>query len=151
MSQVIQLPEYTQLIFRSSFLSILSVISAWNNRCYDNFALASLVMCSSILYWRDPVDGWRRRLDMMAVNGTVLYQVFYSALFIEDIAVRAIYWCIVVSAIECYLLARYYGRVLGDFEVASQCHVGLHLLGNVSNLILYNSLKMTPYHPPYLS
>ncbi len=37
-------------------------------------------------------------------------------------------------------IARRYGRVYHDFDVASKWHMGIHIWGNISNVILYYEL-----------
>ena len=114
--------------------------AAWYNGLDDNFLVATLVLLSSLLYWHDPADGWRRKLDMFCANGTVLYQVAYSVRFLPTTAAVLAHLASVVLAASCYLGARHFGRAEGDFDSASKCHVLLHVLGNMSNILLYDAL-----------
>ena len=41
--------------------------------------LAALVLATSVNYWRFPVDGVRRRLDMACANFAFMYQLLYSS------------------------------------------------------------------------
>ena len=40
---------------------------------------ALLVLCTSLNYWRRPVFGWRRNIDMVAATGSLGYQVLLIA------------------------------------------------------------------------
>jgi hypothetical protein len=136
----IQLPQFSRRIYRSSQLACFSIGGTWYNGLLDNFFLTTAVLFSSLLYWRDPVDGWRRKLDMICANGTVLYQVVYSARFLPTQAATLAHFASVVLAASCYLGARHFGRTKGDFDNASKCHVAMHILGNISNVLLYDAL-----------
>ena len=77
---------------------------------------------------------------MIFSNGSVLYQLAYSARFLPTTAAVLAHFASVVIAASCYLAARHFGRNKQDFDRASKCHVLLHVFGNMSNLLLYDAL-----------
>ena len=138
MPQLVLPPQYSQRILLASCMMTSSVVSAWINNCPDNCALAFLVLCSSLNYWRHPVYGLRRSFDMLCANGSLAYQLFYTSQFTSERG-RAAYWATVAAGGLCYFLGRRFGRT-GNFNVSSSLHCCLHLCGNIGNLLLYDSL-----------
>ena len=67
-------PEYASCIYRVSFISFLSSIYAIYCECYDLAAVPGGVFLTSVNYWRNPVYGWRRNLDMSYVACALIYQ-----------------------------------------------------------------------------
>ena len=139
-SNVIQLPQFSYRIFYSSWLSWFSVIGAYYNKLYDNFILNALCTLFSIIYWYDPIEGYRRKLDIIFINGTLLYQINYTVNLLPTILSLQIYYLSVIIFIFFYICALYFGRIKNDFNLASKCHVLLHIFGNISNLILYDAI-----------
>ena len=126
---------------------LASCASAVANGLPDNASLAMLLFCSSVNYWRHPVLGWRRNLDMVCAVGSLAYQVFYTSTKATD-EVRMAYCTTVAAGCSCYAVSRTFtfyfaakpqwGQVA--FNVSSAAHVGLHLFGNLGNVLLYDAL-----------
>ena len=135
----IQKPEYSIRLYRTCYLMLISMYSAWIHGIIDCFALSVLVFSTSILYWRFPVDGWRRRLDIVCVNGAILYQSIHKARQI-DLLPAFLYYSMVIFIVFFYRTARYYGRTLHDYDMASRYHMLFHIFGNLGNLVLYQAL-----------
>lgn len=135
----IQKPEYSIRLYRTCYLMLVSMYSAWVHGIIDCFALSILVFSTSILYWRFPVDGWRRKLDMICANGSLLYQTLYKAPQIEWIP-ACLYYSMVIFVVIFYRNARFYGRVYHDYDMASRYHMLVHIFGNMGNLVLYQAL-----------
>lgn len=136
-------PQYSRRILMASSVMTISAVSAYRNGCYDNCALAMLVLSSSLNYWRHPIFGIRRSMDMVCAMGSLSYQVFFTSQKCTREA-RFAYWATVFCGCSCYLAARHFSFRYRNFNVSSAFHVGLHMFGNLGNLILYDSLG--PYN-----
>ena len=138
-SKLVLPPQYSRRIFYTSFLSLASVGSAAYNDCRGCVACAALVMFTSLNYWRHPVFGMRRNLDMLTCAVSLSYQLGLAAHSAEP-APRNAYFLSVVGGIGCYGCSRLYSFARADKNTASKFHCLLHVACNVGNLILYDSL-----------
>ena len=132
-------PQYSRRILYTSFLSLASVGSAAYNDCRGCVVCAAMVMLTSLNYWRHPVFGIRRNLDMAVCAASLSYQLGLAAHSVEP-APRNAYFLTVVAGIGCYGCSRFFSFAYGDKNTASKFHCLLHVAGNVGNLILYDSL-----------
>ena len=135
------LPEqYARRIFYTSFGIVASVAWAAYNRRGDCCALASLLLLTSLNYWRRPRFGsWRRTADMVVSWGSVGYQFFVCMPQLPSAPARVVYVATLAASGFCYFRARSFG-LSGDKDTSSWWHCGLHLCGGVGNLILYDAL-----------
>ena len=138
MSRVLP-PEFSRRILTASVFGLASVASSLYNDLPDCAVCASLVVFTSLNYWRNPVYGLRRHMDMAACAGALTYQLSVAAKQ-ADTAPRAAYLLAVAAGGSCYVFARRADLVLKNKDLASRWHVALHLCGNLSNLMLYDSL-----------
>ena len=60
---------YSRRVYYSSMLSAISVLVALQFELYNFAVLAVIVLANSINYWRHPIPGWRRNLDMICAFG----------------------------------------------------------------------------------
>ncbi|KAG9415367.1 hypothetical protein AC1031_008809 [Aphanomyces cochlioides] len=125
-------PQYSSRLFRSSWLTAASVYSAAHHDNWICFGMTLLVLLTSLNYWRHPVHGWRRNLDMSAVFLGFAYHI-YSSLFCASSYHQLFYYAFVVKTAYCYSQA----RAAPNKDVSSRWHMTMHLVGNVGNLILY--------------
>ena len=132
-------PQYSRRILRISALTLASIISASYNGLALNTVLSSTVFFNSVNYWRYPVYGVRRNVDVVCACGSLGYQAIITA-YATTPAARYTYWGAVGAGLCCYLMGRHAGRVLGNKNVSSMLHVGVHVFGNLGNLALYDSL-----------
>lgn len=143
-TDLMQQPKYSTRLFWSSSTIIISVFTALYNNLYYCSLHSLIVMFTSFLYWIHPIDGIRRKIDIVAVNGSIIYQLKYLT---YDIPFYAKY-CYVSSCVFClcfYIMARHYGRrEIPNYDMASRWHVAIHLCGNIGNVILYNGIS--EYH-----
>ena len=135
------LPEqYARRIFYTSFGIVASVAWAAYNRRGDCCALASLLLLTSLNYWRRPRFGsWRRTADMVVSWGSVGYQFFVCMPQLPSAPARVVYVATLAASGFCYFRARSFG-LSGDKDTSSWWHCGLHLCGGIGNLILYDAL-----------
>lgn len=130
-------PKYASRLFRSSFTTVLSVAVAARNGLWDCAALAFLVLLTSLNYWRHPVRGWRRTADMTAVFGGMAYHIYCCALC-DDALYQLAYALFVSNTAFCYFQA----RRAADQDVSSAWHCGVHVVGNLANMLLYVGLSL---------
>lgn len=136
---MIQEKKYALRLYHSSRLTVVSVLVAYLCSVWDCFFLACLVLFTSQMYWRNPVEGKWRKLDMVSVQGSLSYQVLYKALWLHFIP-RVFYYSTVLVVVLYYAMARYQGRVKKNYDLASRCHIVIHVFGTLGNIILYVSL-----------
>ena len=132
---------YSRRLYYSGMLTILSVAVSMHLRMYEFTALATVVLVNSINYWRHPIKGWRRNLDMACAYGVCLYQMSVSFSLTEQWYFIG-YWSTLIIAVSSYSIARRYGRVHRNPDLSSRWHMGIHIFGNISNVILYYGLHL---------
>lgn len=130
-------PRYSVRLFRSSFTTLLSVAVAAQHGLWDCAALAALVLLTSLNYWRDPRRGWRRTVDMTMVFAGMSYHILCCALC-DDPLLQLAYAVLVANVGFCYLQA----RKTADQDLSSAWHCGVHVMGNVANVLLYVGLSL---------
>lgn len=130
-------PRYSKRLFRSSFAACLSVFTAAHHELWACAAVALLVLLTSLNYWRHPVHGWRRTMDMTAVFAAILYHVYCST-FCEDRRYQLFFLLFVAKAAFCYSKA----RQSANKDTSSAWHCGIHIAGNVGNMVLYTGLAV---------
>ncbi|OQS01093.1 hypothetical protein ACHHYP_01839 [Achlya hypogyna] len=126
-------PQYSARLFRSSFLTVASVYSAAQNELWDCCFLTLLVLLTSINYWRHPVHGWRRNVDMLAVFCGMSYHL-YTALYVPSAQHQLLYYVFVLQVFGCYFKA----RSSSDKNISSKWHMTMHVVGNIANCLLYS-------------
>lgn len=161
--QLVLPPQFSRRLLASSLLSLVSLASAAYNGCNGCLGCATLVLLTSINYWRHPLFGafslplappahplalsfpfaWlcigvRRNLDILACAGSLAYQLSVAAK--GEPGPRNAYFSSVAAGLGCYGFSRYYSFTRCNKDVSSWFHCGLHFFGNVGNLILYDSL-----------
>lgn len=129
-------PQYSARLFRSSFITCFSVAFAAKHELWTCASVALLVLFTSLNYWRDPVVGWRRSVDIAAVGVGMAYHI-YCATFCER-AYQASYLLFVLNTAYCYRRA----REAPSQDASSAWHCGVHVAGNVANMLLYTGLAV---------
>eukprot|EP01134_Creolimax_fragrantissima_P008651 CFRG8656 len=128
------MPErFYQRCFQSSNLAILSWIVAFYLKLYVLGTLNLGVWLTSVNYWRKPTIGFRRTLDICVVHVAFWVHIYHS---IYATALNSIYYVVVVAGLACYRNARRY-HFQGNYEYDSRWHCTMHVIGNISNMILY--------------
>ena len=136
----IQPPHLARRLYYSSFITLASVASSVHNGVLDCSCLAALVLATSLNYWRRPVHGVRRNLDIAAAVGSLTYQSLIVAPGVADAGARLAYGASLVAAGSCYAAALAADRLLRRKSLACACHIGLHVCANAGNVLLYDAL-----------
>ena len=136
-------PHLSKRLYYSSFLILGSITSSITNNLPQGLCLSALVLCTSLNYWRHPVFGWRRNVDILAAVSSLAFQCLVTSSQAPGGA-RSAYLFTVGCGGLCYLRSRHIGVKFrgreGTEASSSLWHMGLHVFGNLGNLILYDSL-----------
>jgi hypothetical protein len=137
--------KYSSCIFRVSFISFLSSMYALHCECYDLAAVSGGGFLTSINYWRDPVYGWRRNLDMSYVASALTYQNYRAYLLLSSSSSQQLalltYYTLVGIGIGCYQLSVHLYKKK-DIWNSTYVHCLVHVVANVANVLLYNRVSM---------
>ena len=66
--------EQANYIYHASYLSLCSCLYATYRNYYDFAFVTGIVFLTSINYWRNPINSYRRYIDITAVNTALFYQ-----------------------------------------------------------------------------
>ncbi len=99
---------------------------------YDLALVPFGVWLTSLTFWRQPVYGWRRNLDIAYVSCALGWQVFRSL----GAEYQYTYYALVGSGIGCY--AASWLVHAQSVWLSTILHAGLHILSNMSNVMLYH-------------
>ena len=124
--------NHADFIYFLSHTLLFSSVYAIANQHYDLALAPALVFLSSINYWRDPVRGIRRTLDMITVCSTVVYQL-YRSLSAENMA---LYLFIKILGLLCYPASLYFFDKDEDLSII--LHGFVHIICNIANIVLYS-------------
>ena len=144
MDDCILYPEQYSFIWKASFFSLFSCIYAFYNNHYDLALVPGGVFLTSINYWYKPDYSWRRYVDIGYVHAALTYQLFraYNAEYSK------MYYFTLSLAMCCYLLGMYYYNKK-QYWHSTYAHSMLHLIANISNVILYSG-HIEPINNIYL-
>ena len=128
-------PPWRNPCFFSSFLTIASVTEALRRGVPIFGAGPSLVLASSLIYWRDPVkESSRRSVDLLIVRLGMAWQILLASRYCQAGWVPRLFGSYCVGGC-CYAV----GRVLtvrGRRGVGAAVHCGVHFFANLGNLLL---------------
>ena len=91
------------------------------------------VTFTSVNFWRNPDFSWRRELDIHFVRLSILYHLI-RAYKSEN---RNTYYILTGSAITFYPIGVYF-FIKKKYKYFMISHILVHILGDVSNLVLYS-------------
>lgn len=129
--------EQYSCIFRVSFISFLSFIYALYCGVYDLAIIPGGVFLTSANYWRYPIHGWRRNLDMGYVTFALTYQnyrAYYMATEGHDYIL--LYYALMFFSMTCYPVSLHLHKKK-DLWGSTYVHCLLHIVANIANLVLY--------------
>jgi len=121
------------LIYKTSYLSLCSFCYALYNVQYKLSIVPCMVFLSSILYWHNPINSWRRYLDIVVVNICALYQFNFA--FRSTYAIP--YYIISCIGICFYPIGIYYFKK-NNYWKSTYSHILLHIFANFANILLYS-------------
>ena len=116
-----------------------SCIYALYKEHYDLALVPAGVFLTSVNYWRNPTYSWRRNLDIVYVKTGLSYQIIRAYGSEYD----KLYYIVVFLGISSYMLGIFYYKKKLYWH-STYAHIMLHILGNISNIILYSSNNLAP-------
>lgn len=125
--------EKAYFIWYASWLSLITAIYAIYQKHYFLVLVPLGVFLTSINYWHEPDYSWRRNLDIGYVFFALIYQS-YHALYSSNCFS---YFIFITMALLCFPFGWYYYNN-GDLWISIYIHSGMHLFGNIANIILYS-------------
>ena len=127
-------PSHCKIILRVSWLSAISGTYALYCQHYDMALVPYSVFISSNLYWSRPVFNCNMRyIDIIVVISGMSYQIVKS--FNSD--QMSAYLLTIILAMTFYPISNYY--YYQNSWISVILYSFLHILANVSNIILYQS------------
>lgn len=129
-------PSDARFLLCSSLTILASCAGGLYYGLYDCFATSSAVLVCSLNYWRRPVYGWRRNLDILNIISCTLYHSWRA------LETTNIYFAVFASSgVGCYILSlNLYNGPAMFRELSKYAHSGMHICGNIANAFLYRDL-----------
>ena len=127
----ILLPEQYNLLWKTSWLTLLSAAYLLHREHYDMSLLGTCVFLTSINYWRRPDYSWRRYLDL----GTVFVGATYESIRARNAEYRVVFFALNTIAVASFLVAiRLYNQ--NRWWASTLWHANIHLTANAALLIV---------------
>ena len=121
----------SNFLYTISFLMLIPIIYAVYKKQYDIAIIIFIIFITSIQYWENPKDDWKRTLDRTCIAlGSIylLYRVYGT---------KYMLLCYIgfIGMTIAYLFARYYGnKKMYWYSVVS--HSMIHFQGNIISLLI---------------
>ena len=128
---------HNRWLMASSHTSLFSTIYCIHHGIRWHWIYPLGVYINSINYWRYPVKGMRRNVDMAFGCSGLAVSLIYSYWNVDDL--WAYYWLTFLACfiypISCWLHVHNY------FILSTIAHMMIHLFGNAGKIVLYNQIK----------
>lgn len=125
--------QHANKIYRVSFLSLLPTYLSFHYGRYDIMLVPLTVFATSINYWRKPMYGWRRNMDIGAVLSGMCFQV-YRVLECRN---KLLVLTFMFSGTCCYVMSwSFYQQP----KMSTYLHCGVHLCANMALVSLISGL-----------
>lgn len=131
--------EHYITIWKVSFLTILSCGYACFRGYYDLAFIVIGVFFTSINYWRKPDYSWRRYLDMFYVKIAMIYQIIRA----YNAKNSTLFYSLLFVSVAFYPIGVYFYKN-GHYWLSTYSHCMLHIMANISNVVLYSGV-ITPF------
>ncbi len=128
--------KYSKFIYYISYLLFFSGLIGFYNKKYNFFFVPIIIFLTSINYWRNPVRGIRRNIDMICVCVLFFYQNTIAHFLDFNIFWKVLYFILMSLGGMCYLISNYYHKKNNLF-LSTVFHACIHLCVNLANVILY--------------
>ena len=130
-------PDCARILFWAAFLSLGSSLAAAQWGVYDGMTVAAAVFLCSVNYWRRPVYGWRRNIDIINTATCLMYQTYRC--FATNWFYRLGYLASTYTGIGFFFLGRHLNK--SNTRHGTYAHMFVHILGNIGNIFLFLGLK----------
>jgi hypothetical protein len=129
------LPQHYNYLWRLSWLHLPSAIYAINRGYYSCGILSGTVFLTSLNYWRNPEEGWRRRLDILCVRAALGYHLISG--YNSNNKYSTQYYTITIAAVSCYPIGIYFYNK-NQLWASTISHGFVHILSFIGNNLLYS-------------
>lgn len=126
-------PLHAKYLLTVSTLSLFSGIYAFAQGLTHLSIVPLGVWATSVNYWRNPMYGWRRNLDLTFVPVALTYQLYRS----RNLPHFTDYCIMSGVACACYPVGWYLHNI-GWVWAGIVAHSGIHVFGNIANILLYS-------------
>ena len=126
-------PRHSRILLGASWLFLFTATYAAHQGHYDLAIGPTGIFATSINYWRHPIHGWRRNLDILIVGLATSYQLIRALTAQHSIIFYAGY----AIAFTCYPISNHY-LAQGRHTESVTLHALLHLFSNISSIILFS-------------
>ena len=128
--------ETSRNVYYTSYLAIFSILQGYYFEIYNLSIINIFVLFSSINYWRRPIQGFRRNLDITIVSISLIYHLYYVYLYNYYQ-----YLYLLLTSILSYIIS----NTLIEKKIYKLGHIFhsiLHILANINNFYLYNFINL---------
>jgi hypothetical protein len=125
--------QQTNYLTCTSCITLVSIYYSWKYHYYVSCFITFCVFCTSVNYWRYPIYGLRRNIDRITVAVSLTTQTIHM----RNQPQFNLYCIVLGTAITFYPLSKILHK-MNYIWLSVISHSMLHLLANISNLILYN-------------
>lgn len=115
-----------------SCLGLLTPLYLFYYNCMLFGILSSFVSYTCINYWRNPIPGWTRNLDMAYMRIILLHNII-CGLFIEP---KIKFFSVIFSGILSYILGVLFYD-MNMLNISSLFHGIVHVLGHISSYMIF--------------
>ncbi len=126
-------PRHSRIIWSASWLFLLTALYAATQGHYDLAICPAGIFATSLNYWRHPVRGIRRNIDISVVWLATGYQLTRALTAQHGI----VFYIGYVIAFSFYPISNHYLSKNRHLESAI-LHAALHLFSNISSIILFS-------------
>ena len=128
--------EDSQIIYKMSWLFLFTSLYGFYEGNHNIISfLHGCIFINSINYWRNPIRGFRRNIDIFSNIMTLLYGSYYVYGLHNS---HLYYYCILSVNINFVLSWLVYS--LNRFRLSVLLHCFVHLGGNIGNLLLFTDI-----------
>jgi hypothetical protein len=135
-------PKYSQWLWFSSWVHIVTVICAYVMQVYDISVLALIVLLTSLNYWRQPDYGYRRYLDIVCVQ-VGLWWAFIRTLDASEPYRTMSFTCGSFMFLLFVLSVRLHQK--NEHKLSTMLHMLVHFMGNLgTSIAVFGQLPELP-------
>ena len=125
-------PALSRWLWYSSWMFLGTAIMAYAHGQMHLYIGPAAVWVTSILYWWNPVEGWRRTLDRVVAATAISWHALCALTHPRGL----LHIIMMGSGIIMYYIG-WSVYNMGDHRASVAYHFALHLLSNLSNIVLY--------------
>lgn len=129
-------PKESIIIYRLSWICLFTTLFGIKNGYRKLALIPASVFLTSINHWRNPVNCWRRYIDVSNVNLCLLYLLYTS----KKSKYARFFYPTMFIAMCCYPTSSYFSSKK-QLRYATYAHSGTHIIGNLALLILFSEKR----------